>query len=616
MKKSLSISLKDGFLLYLFSSLLLFVQFLGYLFGSYITEIMDFAGYVFFVFAAFSHAALLMLIPFLLYLLFCLSIRHLYKLWFAIFVFLCFTTEIIAYINGFVFQLYKFHINGFVLEMVFGPDAGQIFVFDKAVYLKCFTHTVILILIFLLFSWLSTKYGKFVRRKPMIWFSVITVLMMIFSHLAHVYAFAANKISIPNAALALPQYYPMTANRAMMKLGVLKVDDWEIENANGQHNNVLFYPLHELQTTNDIIRKNIIFIILDSWNTRTFNEETCPRITDFSKQSLIFKHHLSSSNGTQGGIFGLFTGISPTYCRDFEINGTQPLFIKRLLELNYDILSFASAGIVNPPFYKFIFGNVKNIQTGTIGKTPFDRDQQITKDFISYLENHSENEKPFFAFLFYDLMHGIKIPKEYLRFQPSWEYADYTSLNNNIDPTPFFNLYRNCAFVVDSLVGKVLDKLRETNLLENTIVVITGDHGQEFNENRKNFWGHGSNFSEAQIKIPMIFFDKSIAPGEIDYQTSHYDIMPTIMNLNLGAQNPLSDYSMGTLLTDSLRLPFHIASCNDNYAIITDSTIYEKKTSGRLVVTDKNMNIQQKCPKESKMLLEAFDDVNRFYRKK
>ncbi|MFR5657876.1 MAG: sulfatase-like hydrolase/transferase [Butyricimonas faecihominis] len=76
-------------------------------------------------------------------------------------------------------------------------------------------------------------------------------------------------------------------------------------------------------------------------------------------------------------------------------------------------------------------------------------------------------DQPFFSFVFYDLLHAIDIPAPYRKkFQPSWDYANYLALNNNLDPEPFFNLYRNCAYYVDSLVGKIVNKLEENGLLE------------------------------------------------------------------------------------------------------------------------------------------------------
>ena len=83
--------------------------------------------------------------------------------------------------------------------------------------------------------------------------------------------------------------------------------------------------------------------------------------------------------------------------------------------------------------------------------------------------------RPFFSFVFYDLLHAIDIPAPYRKkFQPSSDYANYLALNHNMDPEPFFNLYRNCAYYVDSLVGKVVNKLEANGLLEKRGVVGLG----------------------------------------------------------------------------------------------------------------------------------------------
>ena len=258
---------------------------------------------------------------------------------------------------------------------------------------------------------------------------------------------------------------------------------------------------------------------------------------------MVFTHHLSSSNGTRGGICGLYFGLSSTYWADFERTGTQPLFIDRMLEMGYDINAFASATLVSPPFYRIIFGSVKDIRMETPGATPFDRDNKITEDFLAYLDTRKESDKPFFSFVFYDLLHAIDIPARYrTKFQPSWEYANYLALNNDLDPEPFFNLYRNCAYYVDSLVGLVVNRLEQNGMLENSVVVITGDHGQEFNENGKNFWGHGSDFSNAQVHVPFILYYPGHHPEVFAHRTSHYDVTPTLMKRVVGVENPFEDF--------------------------------------------------------------------------
>ncbi|QQR94399.1 MAG: sulfatase-like hydrolase/transferase [Bacteroidota bacterium] len=100
--------------------------------------------------------------------------------------------------------------------------------------------------------------------------------------------------------------------------------------------------------------------------------------------------------------------------------------------------------------------------------------------------NTSAFQKPFFGFLFYDSPHNYNLPYWLPHpFKPYWENVDHTVLNNDFDPVPFYNSYKNTVWFCDSLIQQVLSKLEEKNLLENTIVVITSDHGQEFNENKK-----------------------------------------------------------------------------------------------------------------------------------
>src|SRR5690606_38343527 len=128
------------------------------------------------------------------------------------------------------------------------------------------------------------------------------------------------------------------------------------------------------------------------------------------------------------------------------------------------------------------------------------------KEWISFLSERAEN-KPFFGFLFYDAPHQYAFPPdEKLKFLPSWERIDYMDLHPQFDPLPFKNRYKNSVHFVDRLVGEVLTDLRNRGLDKNTVIVLTGDHGQEFNDSGQNYWGHNSNFSIAQTHVPLVIY--------------------------------------------------------------------------------------------------------------
>ena len=129
------------------------------------------------------------------------------------------------------------------------------------------------------------------------------------------------------------------------------------------------------------------------------------------------------------------------------------------------------------------------------------------------------------------------------------QVVNYLKLNNETDPQPFFNRYKTSVRYVDTVAAQVLNKLKETGDLENTVVIITGDHGQEMNDNKLNFWGHNSNFTDAQVKVPFAIFGPGINKLDTKWSsqslTSHQDVVPTVMKHYLGVTNDVKDYSVG-----------------------------------------------------------------------
>ena len=133
-KNQLINGLKQGFLFYAFSTILIAIQFGFYIVGSPILDYMDFEGWVFFAASCVSHASQFALVPYLLgfLVLLCRFPKTARVVQIVGVVLLC----VLNYLNSQVYAIYHFHINGFVLSMVFGEGAGEIFNFDALLYLK------------------------------------------------------------------------------------------------------------------------------------------------------------------------------------------------------------------------------------------------------------------------------------------------------------------------------------------------------------------------------------------------------------------------------------------------------------------------------------------------
>ena len=126
--------MKLSFLFYAFSSLLLAFMFCTYMIGSSVLSSMNFEGWVFFVVSAISHASMFMLVPFLVAL--PINMMGWRKTALGIQGVLVALIFVLNFINEQVYAIYKFHLNGFVFNMLTGPAAGDIFTFDTALYLK------------------------------------------------------------------------------------------------------------------------------------------------------------------------------------------------------------------------------------------------------------------------------------------------------------------------------------------------------------------------------------------------------------------------------------------------------------------------------------------------
>lgn len=83
----------------------------------------------------------------------------------------------------------------------------------------------------------------------------------------------------------------------------------------------------------------------------------------------------------------------------------------------------------------------------------------------------------------------------------------------------------------DSCVGSIIKKLEARNILDNTLIVIVGDHGEAFGEHQE--YGHGFFCYEEALKVPLIFYNPSLFPEGrcISQRVNLIDIMPTLLDL-------------------------------------------------------------------------------------
>ncbi|UCE40867.1 MAG: sulfatase-like hydrolase/transferase [Candidatus Aminicenantes bacterium] len=84
---------------------------------------------------------------------------------------------------------------------------------------------------------------------------------------------------------------------------------------------------------------------------------------------------------------------------------------------------------------------------------------------------------------------------------------------------------------MDSFIGLMLEKMREYAILDKTLIVVAGDHGEAFGEKQER--GHGIFIYEGSMKVPLIFYvGESLPQGRvIEARVRLIDIMPSILDL-------------------------------------------------------------------------------------
>ncbi|MFG0905686.1 DUF3413 domain-containing protein [Photobacterium damselae] len=460
-----------------------------------------------------------------------------------------------------VFEQYKFHINALLINMFF--NAGNE-VFDISwvswlffIGLYCF-YLVGLGFVF----WLS----KQVLESKLKWILMISwFISLLLSQGIHAYSNALYSMEFSQFNNKWPLYYPLTAREFLYKNNIVnrnKAEKNRIQVHSLQATNIL-YPLHSVQIDSDIKKPNVLFIMIDAWRFSDATKSVMPNVSQFAQKTYRFQEHRSGGNSTQAGMFSLFYSLPPTYWDSFYASQTSPIFMNKIIESGYQTEILGSATLNSPPLGRTIFKEVKQLRLHTPGKNAVERDAQITQDFLTFLKN-KRNDQPYLGFLFYDAAHASDFSADSSKFEPYVQRVDHALLNNNFDASLYHNRYKNSLVYIDKLIAQVLAKVN----LKDTVIVITSDHGQEFNDNKQNYWGHSSNYSDVQIHVPLYVYLPEHNGQVINYRTNHYDIMPTLMSEIFHSPTATSDYSVGYNLFDPKPRDWFIAGSYYNYAIV------------------------------------------------
>ncbi len=568
----------------------------------------------------FSYMCFLAFLPSVLVFLFALLVPN-KKIVTSVAICVVFVSALSILIDSKIYLMFKYHLNITILKMLLGPNVRDLLDLSQREILIIFLAASLLLVVLVFFAHIVWKY--FIPKRTNFGKNIMIMWLgaALFSYFSLMLSLTIqhNNLLIQQAA-NLPYYNNLLAliiPKKNAKELLNRYSEGSYMQAQFMHDK-LNYPKHQMDCLKPAERPyNIILIMVDS--LRQDGLLYMPYTEKFAQQNWKFLDHYSGGNATQSGLFTLFYSIPSSYWTSALEQKISPVFINLLLANNYDIRVIWSISMRNPPMHKTIFNKLTNLNIETVSSNNFsDLDKVTTQKTLEFLQKSKNSKQPFFLNIFYNAPHAFCRSQDFpIKYQPISKECSRIGMTNSSDPKPFYNSYLNTLNFIDLEIKKVLDKITDSSLLDNSIVIITSDHGQEFNENHLNYWGHASNYSKYQVKVPLIIHWPRTAARKFTHLTTHYDVMPTLFPKVFNCKNDFRDYSIGhDLLDKSQKHEFILSGSYTNNGIIEEDRLTTLHVSGEITVTDLSLQPLINMQPRINVLNSALKLMREYYPKK
>lgn len=490
-------------------------------------------------------------------------------------------TDMLLFTDEKIFKMFGFHFNGFVWNLLTTNGGVESMGIDSSTHVSIalfagvfvFMQSILLIGLNRLLSnntnALITR-GEYRLRRCYPILLICLLILSISEHLIFGINYFRGYTPVLEAAEKFPFYISTTFTSFAKKIGVTRIKNNEIEF--NMRSITLEYPLKKLTVKPLLHPMNVVWLVSESWRTDVLTPEIMPATYTFATHAHRFTNHYSGGNGTRMGVFSMFYGMYGSYWFNFLNTRRPPVIMDLMQHENYQFDMFTSAKFTYPEFDRTVFSHIPNDllhQSG--GKGGFINDRNNVSELIKFVENH-DKKRPFMTFMFFESPHfPYTFPKECIIRKQYLPYINHATVDVSKDIGLIRNRYINAVHHLDTQFKRIFEFLEKEKLLGNTIVIVTGDHGEEFME--KGYWGHGSTFDQEQIRTPLILWIPNSGEGTHNFMTSHMDIVPTITPY-LGLKNDPEDFCLGHDLLGTKKTKYTVVASWGDIAIIDDKYKY------------------------------------------
>jgi len=331
---------------------------------------------------------------------------------------------------------------------------------------------------------------------------------------------------------------------------------------------------------------NIILVIADAlradhMGVYQYDRNTTPFLSELlnNNSSIKVKYAYSTSSHSTIGISNIFSSRYKLFFDNFFIHDILKIY-------GYKINFILSGDHTN--FYslrEYYGGNMDKFMDGyTTSKSLPKKKLSVNDDhanIIANMKNITADGNPTFFYFHFMSTHALgKMYPENNFFKPYKIDRKQVQINSNNEL--IINRYDNKIIQFDSLIKELYYLLSENGFLENSIMIITSDHGEPLYE--KGYYRHGHSVYYNDINVPFIIIDhiqQRNFPNYSPFMATHLDIAPTILDL-LGL--PVPNFWEGQSIFENRKSKYTFHHEREYYSVIeTDNTkifqyIYNKKS--------------------------------------
>jgi hypothetical protein len=457
-----------------------------------------------------------------------------------------------------------------------------------------------------LWRWLHQRSGS---RGGRALFAAI-VCCTLLSQGLHVWADAVAYQPVTRLTNRLPLYYPLHAKRRLAKWGL--IDQEQVRQASlrrraaGSSDGQLNYPLAPLRCApTSPLRPNVLWIVVDALRPDVVTREVMPALTAFGAQAQVFAEHWSGGNSSRMGAFGMFYGLPSTYFQAFYSAGRAPVLMDQFVASGYTMKAISAAGFGSPTLLdRTVVAGVADA-VSTVGEDATESNLGVNRAFLPWLAARTD-PKPFFALLWYvPPVAEIPLP------EPLPRDTRYVA-----DPKAdaMWNGYRHGLRQTDLELAEVFSSLQAAGHADDTIVLVMGDHGYEFNEFGLGYYGHASNYGRFQLRTPLYIRWPGRAPRVWTHRTSHLELPATLLTELFGCGNAPRDYSIGRDLFTGRSWDWILAGSYHSHAIVEPGRVIVTEPGGLLQVLGPDLQPARDDRLDPARIEASLLEMRRFYR--